>query len=204
MGRPAADDFEDRVAELLELQRRFDDFGIVLGQLQGILQAQEVGRVQHGRVQDVAFDPLAAIDQPAQVADRAGYLDAQRLLHGMAGAHLIGDGADAADARGDVGRVAVDAALQEGLEEPRRLEDAEADVLDLVVLDPDVEGALALDAGKGVDLDRPGRRRLGLWPCRWSSAWRWPSAWPPPWSGFWLAPYSWVKLSCRNAPALAL
>ena len=199
MGRASADHLEDRVAKLLELQRRLDDLGIVLGQLQRVLEPQEVGGVQHGRVQDVALDPFTAVNQPAQVADRPCDLDAQRLFHGVAGAHLIGDRADAADAGRDVGGIAVDPALQEGLEETRRLEDAEADVLDLVVLDADMQRALAFDAGQRIDLDGTGHhRRLGLgrgFPLggglrlgRLSS-----------WSDFSLAPYSWVKLSCRNS-----
>ena len=50
------------------------------------------------------------------------------VLHRVHGAHLVGDRADAADARGDVGRLGERAAAQERLEEARRLEDAQLDV----------------------------------------------------------------------------
>ena len=69
-------------------------------------------------------------------------------------AHLIGDRADAADARGDVGHFGEGAAAQEGFEETRRLEDAELGAFNLPVAHHDLEGALALDAGKIIHLDR--------------------------------------------------
>ena len=82
----------------------------------------------------------------------------QRVLDRVHGAHLVGDRADAADARGDVGRLGEGAAAQERLEEARRLEDAAACTSrDLAALELDVQRALALDAREVVDLDRPGR-----------------------------------------------
>ena len=76
-------------------------------------------------MQHVALDPLAAVQQVAQRADGGVDLveDAQGLFQGVAGAHLVGDRADAADAGGDVRHFAEVAAAQEGLEEPRRLVD---------------------------------------------------------------------------------
>src|SRR5215469_18658583 len=56
-------------------------------------------------------------------------------------------GASSADPGGDVGRLGVGTAGQEGLEEPRRLVDVEAYLLDPAVADPDVHRAFALDAG---------------------------------------------------------
>ena len=72
--------------------------------------AEHVGGVEHEDVERVALDPLAAVDQPAQRPDGVADLDAAGVLDRRAGAHLVGDRADAADARGDVGGLAVAAA----------------------------------------------------------------------------------------------
>ena len=90
--------------------------------------AEKIGRVQHVDVQGVALDPFAAIDQPAQSAQLARRRHAARVLHGVDSAHLVRDRADAADARGDVGRFGELAPAQERLEEARRLEDLQLHV----------------------------------------------------------------------------
>ena len=78
------------------------------------------------------------------------------------GAHLVGHRADAADARGDVRRLAVVAPAEQGLEEARRLEDAAARrSAPAVAVDRDVQRALALDARQVVDLD--GARLIWPW-----------------------------------------
>jgi hypothetical protein len=111
--------------------------------------------VQHGGVQHVALDPLAAVDHAAQRGDLRRHRDAQRLFDRLARAHDVGDRADAADPRGDVGRVGRRTPAQQRLEEAGRLEDAELDRLDLAVAQPDVERPLALDPRQRVDPDRP-------------------------------------------------
>ena len=50
---------------------RSHDVGMVAGHFDRAGVAEEIRRVQHVDVQRVALDPLAAIEQPAQVADRA-------------------------------------------------------------------------------------------------------------------------------------
>src|SRR5581483_7137443 len=91
---------------------------------------------------------------PAKLPDRLGDDDAAEALERVDGARLVGDRADAADARGDVGRLPEGAAAQERLEETGRLEDAELDVLHLAVGDADAHRALALDACEVVGADR--------------------------------------------------
>ncbi len=54
---------------------------MVLGDLEGVLLVEEIGRVQHRRVQHMALDPFAAIDQPPEVAKRPGHPDAEGILH---------------------------------------------------------------------------------------------------------------------------
>ena len=117
--------------------------------------AEEVGRVEHVDVERVALDPLAAVEDAAQHLDRLRDVDAAGVLHGLDGAHLVRDGTDAADARGDVGRLGEGAPAKQRLEEARRLEDPQFDVLDLAVAKADGHRALALDAREVVRLDRP-------------------------------------------------
>ena len=128
---------------------------MVLRHLHRAVVAEEIRRVQHVHVQHVAFDPLAAIQQPAQRADLRRDGDAERVLHRVHRAHLVGDRADAADAGGDVRHFHAGTAAQEGLEEPRRFEDAQLGVAQLAVLDHQAQRALAFDPRQHIDLDRP-------------------------------------------------
>ena len=111
--------------------------------------------MQHHDVQRMALDPFAAIEQPAQRADRLVDLDAERVLDGVHPAHLIGDRADPADASDDVEHLAEAAPAQQRLEEARRLEDAEAHRIDLAIANAQFERALPLHARDVVDPDRP-------------------------------------------------
>ena len=146
------------VAGLLQLERLRDELRVVTRQLDRVLVAEEVGRVEHEDVQRVALDPLAAVEEPAQRAELAVDLDAADLLHRLHGAHLVGDRADPADAGGDVGRLGEVPAAQERLEEARRLVDLELHVRHDAVVDLHEHRALALDAGQVVGPDR--RRAL--------------------------------------------
>ncbi len=88
--------------------------------------------MEHVDVQGVALDPLAAVDEAAQVANRPLVdRDPAGVLHRPHRAHLVGDGADPADPGGDVRRLGECAPAQQRLEEPRRLVDAQLDVLDV-------------------------------------------------------------------------
>ncbi len=175
----AADHFQNVVAELLHLQRALHQFRIVARDQERVIEAEKVRRMQHRRVQHVALNPLAAIDQAAEIAERAGDGDTERVLHRLRGAHHVGDGADAADARGNIGGLAEHASAQQRLEKARRLDDAEFDVLDLAALDPNVERALALDPGERIDLDGA---------CGGVTHWL----------------HSWASLSLRNGSAAAV
>ena len=101
-------------------------------------------------VQRVALDPLAAIQQPAQRPDLAADRDAERVLHRVHRAHLVGDRADAADARGDVRRLG---RSRGRAGTPRRSRGGSkifsfARLRRVPSLDPQVERALAFDAGE--------------------------------------------------------
>ena len=113
--------------------------------------------MQHHDVQRVALDPFAAIEQPAQGADRRVDLDAERILDGMYAAHLIGDRTDPADAGDDVEHLTKAATAQQCLEEAWRLEDAESNRIDRARCEMQFERALAFDARDVVDLDRSTR-----------------------------------------------
>ncbi len=156
---PPAEQGDDVVAELLQLQRLLDRSPVVGGHVDGALVAEEVGEVKHEGVEHVALDPLPAVDEPPQLPQGTFHLHPEDGLHGVHRAHLVGDRADAADAGGDVGGVAEAAAPQEGFVEPGRLEDAELGDLHLPVPDPGLQAALALHASEVIDADGP---RLGL------------------------------------------
>ena len=123
--------------------------------------------MQHVDVQGVALDPLPAVEQPAHQPDLLRDPDTADVLDRVARAHLVGDGADAADPRGDVRWLGVSTAAQQCLEEPRRLVDPELHVGDVPVAQHHAHGALALDAGQRVHSElapRPGalvRHRVG-------------------------------------------
>ena len=158
--RPPADDFENAVADLLQAEPALDDGPMVAGERDGTVVAEEVRRMQHVDVQGVALDPLAAVQQTAKVGQLAADGDAAGVLDGEAGAHLISDRADATDTRRDVRRLGVGAALQECLEEARRLVDVQLHRRERTVDDRHVQGTLALDAGEGMDVEASRRTVL--------------------------------------------
>jgi hypothetical protein len=149
-----ADHPDQLVAGLLDLEPLLDHRAVVAGHRDAALVAEEVRRVQQEHVQRVALEPLAAVDQPAEQPDPLIDLNAAGVLDRRTGAHLIGDRADAADPRGDVRRLGVAPPAEEGLEEARRLVDAQLDGLDVAVPDAHVHGALALHARERVGLQR--------------------------------------------------
>ena len=150
--RTPADHLHDPVAGLLEVQHLGHQLGVLAGDRDPRVDAEEVGRVKEGHVQDVALDPLAAVEQPSQVADRTVDGDACEAFDRVGGAHLVGNGADPADARGDVDGLVVGPAAQERLEHARRLVDLEPHVLDHAVANDDVHRAFALDPGERRDM----------------------------------------------------
>ena len=64
-------------------------------------------------MQGVTFNPLTAINQATQRPELPGYFDSKGILDGMNGAHLIGNRADPAHPRGDVGHLGVILAFEE-------------------------------------------------------------------------------------------
>ena len=100
-GAPA-DDVHDRVAGLLQAQGQLDEVAAIACHLDGAVVAEEVGRMEHRRVQHVALDPLAAVDEPAHQPHLLGEIHPTHVLHRVARARDVGDRADAADARRDV------------------------------------------------------------------------------------------------------
>ena len=107
MDLPSAEERDDVVADLLEFQRPFHDFGMVARHLDGVVVAQEIGRVEHEDVERVALDPLAAVEQAAQRTQRPLDLHVEGALQRMDRAHLVGHGTDAADARRDIRRFVI-------------------------------------------------------------------------------------------------
>ena len=94
-----------RLPAFFSSQRPLRRLGVVAGHREGALVAEEVGRVEHEDVQRVALDPLAAVEQPAQRAELPRRPRRRGASSAWHGAHLVGDRADAADPRGDVGHL---------------------------------------------------------------------------------------------------
>ena len=153
MDRPPADQLHDLVPDLLELEPALDDRRVITREVDGVLVAEEVGCMEQVHVEGVTLDPLAAIQEPAELVQRSVHGNAARGFDGVACTHLVGDRADPAYARSDVGRFGVPAPAQERFEESRRLVDAQLDVANLAVVDLDVHRAFALDARDRVDLE---------------------------------------------------
>src|SRR5215471_15826857 len=101
----------------------------------------------------MALDPFATVDESPQRAELPVDVYATGIFHGMDGAHLVGDGANAADTGCDIGSFAIHAAAQKSLEETRWLEDLKLHVRDLVAANLYIERPLAFDAGQVVYLD---------------------------------------------------
>ena len=139
--RPAADDRQDVVADPLEPQALLDDRAIDLRELDGRGQPQEVRRMQQVDVERVALDPLAAVQEPAERADRRVDDHAEGRLERVDGRELVRDRADAADPGDDVDDLVGRPADHQPLEVPRRLEDPEPGLDDLAVAHPQVEAA---------------------------------------------------------------
>ena len=150
----AADHAHHLVAGLLHVQRALDQFAVILGELDRARVAQEVRGVEHEHVQRVALDPLAAVEKPPQRPDLRADVDAAGVFHRVHARRLVGDGADPADARGDVRRLGEVPAAQERLEEARRLVDPQLHVDRPPVADLHQHRALALDAGEVVGAER--------------------------------------------------
>ena len=99
---PTADRLHELVAGPLQRQPAFDGGPVPCRQLDGVGAPEEVRRVKQVDVECVALDPLATVEEPAQGADRFPHRGAACVLHGCAGTHLVGDGADPTDPGGDV------------------------------------------------------------------------------------------------------
>ncbi len=148
MDRPSTDHLHDPVAGLLEVQHLGHQLGLVTGDRDPGVDAEEVGCVEERHVQHVALDPLAAVEQAPQVADRPVDGHAGEAFDRVGGAHLVRHRADPADPRGDVDGLVVGTAAQERLEHARRLVDLELHVLDHAVAHDDVHRPFTLDAGE--------------------------------------------------------
>ena len=105
-------------------------------------------------MQGMALYPLATVEKPAQGGDPFVDYDTCGRFHGVAGAHLVGDGTYAAYARGDVRSLCEVASDQHRLEIAGWLEDLEGDILHDAVPHLYPEGALALDPSEPFDADR--------------------------------------------------
>ena len=105
--RSAAEDIEDVVADLLELEPALDEIAMVPSQVDRALVSEEIRRMKEIDVEDVALDPFAAVEQPAQSPHRVIDTNPADALDRLAGAHLICHRTDPANPRGDIGQLGV-------------------------------------------------------------------------------------------------
>ncbi len=100
-------------------------------------------------MQHVTLNPLPAVQQSPKPPH--GWTDLVRHPHGLlesvAGAHLVRNRTDTADASGNIGNLREIATAEKGLEEARWFVDLKFHPLDPVVLHRQVQGAFTLDAG---------------------------------------------------------
>ena len=103
MDGPSAHRGHDEVASLLYVQSSFDGRPVELGELDRVGTAEEVRSMQQIDVKSVALDPLPAVEQSSEPADRFIHDYPARIFHRRAGTHLICDRTDPADARSYIG-----------------------------------------------------------------------------------------------------
>jgi len=88
-------------------------------------------------VERMALDPLTAVEQPTEGGDLVSDGHSAGVFDREASTRLVSNRADPADPRRDVRWLGVSPALQEGLEETRRLKDLELYRLDRAVTNLD-------------------------------------------------------------------
>src|SRR5262252_7650819 len=101
----------------------------------------------------MALDPFAAIEEPAQGADRRVDRDAERIFDSVHAAHLTGNRADAADTGDDVEHLVVPASAQQRFEKAGWRENAQSHCVDGAIANVKLERAFAFDASDVIDLD---------------------------------------------------
>ena len=111
----------------------------------------EVGSAQDEEVQGVVFEHEGVIDQLANLAAGRGGLDLVEVVERLGGGHVMRGGADAADAAGDLRHVLRRAAEAEHLE-AAQLGHLQVGAFHVaLVVEEDVDLAVAFEAGDGVD-----------------------------------------------------
>ena len=120
-------------------------------------------------MQRVALDPLATVEEAAEVADTGRRLDVERRLERSAGGHLVGHRTDPADPGDEVGHLVDGTADEELLEEPGGLVDVELDDLDALFTDANAKRSLPLNPGQRLHRERP-RSAHGAASLTWGAA----------------------------------
>ena len=137
MARPPV--LHQPVSGFLQRQPSFEKLGVLLGEADRVWISEKVRRMQQVDVQGVTVNPFPAVQHPPQLHQWGIHRHTACVLDRVAGTDLIRDRADAADPRGDVGRLGVGASPQERFEEPRRLVDVQLDAVHGAVGQRDVQ-----------------------------------------------------------------
>ena len=105
-------------------------------------------------MEGMVFDDEGGVGELADLAARRWRLDMVEVIESLGSRHVVGHGADPADTRGDLGHVLGPAALGELLEPPQLGDLKVGPVHAAVGVQEDLDAAVALQAGYGVDDDR--------------------------------------------------
>ena len=121
MNLASAQHLHNAVADLCQPQRALDDRAMICRHRNRVQIPNKIGGMQHVDMQSVALDPLTTIKEAAKKPDRRIDAHTQSTLHRVHRTHLVGDGTDAANSRGDVGRFRKMTPSQKRFEQSGRL-----------------------------------------------------------------------------------
>ena len=128
----------------------------------GVWPHDEVRSRQSIEMRDVAVDVVRVVVHVAQLLGQRSDLAAEAAVDGLGAGHMVTGRADAADAGHDA-RQLLDRPPYDETFEPAQLGDLEEAILDsAVVAEKNLDLAVALEAGDGVDADLPRHCRMLL------------------------------------------
>lgn len=157
---PFAESGDDLLAELSEADGLEGELGIGLDDADdiseggiGIETEEEIGSGEFEEVHGVGLDGLSHVHEFPEELGGSGDIDAEELVAGFDGGEVVANGADAADAFGDLGHFVEESAFAEFFESAELVdvESGSFDVSGVVELDGDF--GMSFDASHGFDGD---------------------------------------------------
>ncbi len=156
MDGSATEDFQQGVSVFFQSESAGDFGGEFAGEFHSAGDSKKIRGLQQMHMQGVAFDPFAAVEEPAELADFRSDGDAQDFFEGVDCGHLIGDRADSADTGGDVGNFFEGTSAQKAFKETRWFVDCELDIFDGVAVEPNDQSTFPLNSRQSLNADGSG------------------------------------------------